>query len=85
MLLREHRFKFVAGVDTHLFTIEEIVRGVAVWPHKFRLKIPASSSCEARTFYGKSCYEVVERPQSSWPMTQAGMSRQGISSHEPPP
>jgi len=61
MLLKEHRFKFVAGVYTHLFNIEEMVSGMAVWPQKFRLKIPASSTCEARTFYGKSCDEVAEK------------------------
>ena len=60
MLLREHRFKFVAGT-THMFTIEEMVRGMAVWPHKFRLRIPASSNSEAKTFYGTSCYEVAEK------------------------
>jgi hypothetical protein len=61
MLLKEHRFKFVAGVCTHVFNIEEMVSGMAVWPHKFRLKIPASSNCEARTLYGKSCDEVAEK------------------------
>jgi hypothetical protein len=61
MLLREHRFKFVADAYTHLFNIEEMVSGMAVWPNKFRLKIPASSNWEARTFYGKSCHEVAEK------------------------
>jgi hypothetical protein len=61
MLLKEHRFKFFAGVSTYLFIIEEMVSGMAVWPHKFRLKIPASSDGEARTFYGKSCDEVAEK------------------------
>jgi hypothetical protein len=32
MLLKEHRFKFVTGVDTHLFTIEEMVSGLQSGP-----------------------------------------------------
>jgi len=61
LLLREHRFKFVAGIQTHVFTIDELVSGIAVWPNKFRLKVPASSNSEAKTFYGPSCYEVAEK------------------------
>jgi hypothetical protein len=60
MLLKEHRFKFVLGT-THIFTIEEMVQGLAVWPHKFRLRLPASSKSEAKSFYGASCYEVAEK------------------------
>jgi hypothetical protein len=61
MLLKEHRFKFYAGAESHLFTIEELVRGLAGWPHRFRIKLPASSRREAKTFYGANCYEVAEK------------------------
>jgi hypothetical protein len=61
MLLREHRFKLVVGAETRLLVIEELAKGLAVWPHKFRLKLPASAHCEARTFYASSCYEVAEK------------------------
>jgi hypothetical protein len=53
-MLKEHRFTFFAGAETHLFRIEELVTG-PVWPHRFRLKLPASSRSEAKTFYGTSC------------------------------
>jgi hypothetical protein len=61
MLLKEHRFKFIAGVSIHLFIIEEMVTGLAMWPQRFRLKLPASSCSEAKTFYGDSCDEVAEK------------------------
>jgi hypothetical protein len=61
MLFREHRFKFFAGAETHLFTIEELVSGLAVWPHSFRLRLPATSRFEAKTFYGASCYEAAKK------------------------
>jgi len=61
MLLKEHRFKVVAGTETHLFTVEELVTGLAGWADKFRLRLPATSSSEARTFYGASCYETAEK------------------------
>jgi hypothetical protein len=61
MLLKEHRFKFIAGTETYLFKIEELVRGLAIWPHRFRLRVAASSRSEAKTFYGASCYEVAEK------------------------
>jgi hypothetical protein len=85
MLLREHRFKFVAGT-THIFTIEEIVRGMAVWPHKFRLRLPASSNSEAKTFYGTSCYEVAEKAAEfmAGNLGQPGMHRSTHQQKGPP-
>jgi hypothetical protein len=61
MLLKEHRFMFVAGGETHLFRIEELITGLAGWPSKFRLKIPASSLLKAKTFYGESCNETAAK------------------------
>jgi hypothetical protein len=61
MLLKEHRFKCIAGTETYLFKIEELVRGLAIWPHRFRLRVAASPRWEAKTFYGASCYEVAEK------------------------
>lgn len=61
MLLREHRYLFAAGSTTHIFRIEELIRGLELWPHRFRLKISASSRWEAQTFYGASCQEAAEK------------------------
>jgi hypothetical protein len=61
MLLREHRFTFLAGTETYLFRIEELVRGLSAWPHRFRLRLPAGAGSEAKTIYGASCYEVAEK------------------------
>jgi hypothetical protein len=61
MLVREHRFIFVGGSETHLFRIEELVAGLAGWPSKFRLKVPASSDLQAKTFYGENCYETAAK------------------------
>jgi hypothetical protein len=85
MLLREHRFKFIAGT-THIFTIEEIVKGMAVWPHKFRLRLPASSNSEAKTFYGATCYEVAEKAAESMAgnLGQPGMHRPTLQQQGPP-
>jgi hypothetical protein len=57
MLLKEHRFTFVAGTETLLFRIEELIKGPTTWPHRFKLTLPASFHSEAKTFYGQSCYE----------------------------
>ena len=61
MLLKEHRYTFFAGAEVHLFRIEELVRGMAVWPHRFRLRLLASSGSEVKTIYGASCYEVAQK------------------------
>jgi hypothetical protein len=61
MLLKEHRYTFFAGAEVHLFRIEELVRGMAVWPHRFRLRLAASAGCETKTIYGASCYEVAQK------------------------
>jgi hypothetical protein len=61
MLLREHRFTFFAGTEVHLFRVEELVRGMTVWPHRFRLRVPGSSGSLTKTIYGASCYEVAQR------------------------
>ena len=54
MLLKEHRFRFVAGTETLLFRIEELVKGPTTWPHRFKLTLPASFHSEAKTFYGQA-------------------------------
>jgi hypothetical protein len=85
MLLKEHRFKFVTGVDTHLFTIEEMVSGLAIWPQRFRLKLPASNCFGAQTFYGSSCDEVAEKasgflaPHSVHPASDQSTRHHGSS------
>ena len=61
MLLREHRFTFFAGTEVHLFRVEELVRGMTVWPHRFRLRLPAAAGSEVKTIYGASCYEVAQQ------------------------
>ncbi len=61
MLLKEHRFKFCAATETHLFTIDELVSGRAGWPERFRLKLPASSGSEAKTFYGATCDDAAKK------------------------
>lgn len=61
MLLKEYRFKCIVGAETHLFTIEEWVKGLAVWPRRFRVRLPASSRSEAKTFYGATCDEAAEK------------------------
>jgi hypothetical protein len=43
-----------------MFTIEELVGGLAFWPQRFRLKLPASSRCEAKTIYGADCEKVAQ-------------------------
>lgn len=61
MLLKEHRFTFFAAGEIHLLRIEEMVSGLAIWPQKFRLKLPASAHSQARTIYGSSCNEVAQK------------------------
>jgi len=61
MLLREHRFTFFAGVEIHVFRIEELIGGVAYWPQRFRLQLPASSRGEAKTIYGTDCEALAQK------------------------
>jgi hypothetical protein len=60
MLLKEHRFTCFAGAEIHMFTVEELVGGLAFWPQRFRLKLPANSRSEAKTIYGADCEEVAQ-------------------------
>jgi hypothetical protein len=60
-LVKEHRFKFTVGSETHLFLVEETVAKLSSWPARFRLRLEASSRSEAKTFYGTTCYEVAAK------------------------
>jgi hypothetical protein len=60
MLLKEHRFTFFASGEVHLLRIEELVQGLALWPRRFRIKLPASHCSEAKTIYGSSCDEAAK-------------------------
>jgi hypothetical protein len=60
MLLKEHRFTFFASGEVHLLRIEELVQGLALWPSRFRIKLPASHCCQAKTIYGTSCDEAAK-------------------------
>lgn len=80
MLLREHRFKFIAGAETHLFRIEELVRGLATWPHKYKLTLPSSARADSKTFYGASCYEVAEKA-ADFMARSSGLSEKRRASH----
>jgi hypothetical protein len=86
MLLKEHRFRFVAGTETLLFRIEELVKGPAGWPHKFKLTLPDSLDSEAKTFYGRSCYEVAEKAANfiDCKPTDFGIDQSPHSSPRPP-
>ena len=60
-LVKEHRFKFTVGDETHSFVVEEAVTKLSNWPDRFRLTISSSPHSEAKTFYGIDCYEVVTK------------------------
>jgi len=72
MLLREHRFTFFACTEIHLLRVEELVRGMTVWPHRYRLRLPASPGSEEKTIYGASCYEVAQKAAELILLTQDG-------------
>jgi hypothetical protein len=65
MLIKEHRFTFLGAADVYLFRVEELIEGLAFWPSRFRLKLPASTHWEARTIYGSSCNEVAQKAANS--------------------
>jgi len=58
MLLKEHRFTFFAGVEMHVIIIDELIGGLTFWPHRFRVKLPATVHVQAKTIYGADCDEV---------------------------
>jgi hypothetical protein len=60
MLLKEHRFTVFVAAEIHVLNVEELVEGLAFWPHRFRLKLPATGRSEARTIYGAECDQVAQ-------------------------
>lgn len=60
MLLKKHRFTVLVGFEFHLLTVEELVGGLAFWPQRFRLKLPATSYSAAKTIYGADCDQVAQ-------------------------
>jgi len=60
IILQEYRYVVQIGNEKHIFRIEELVSGNAIWKEKFRLQIPAAFDREAKTFYGRSATEVAK-------------------------
>ena len=60
ILLRHHRYEVQIGNQSHILRIEELVSGPAVWGGKFRVRLPADGSIEAKTFYGASADAVAQ-------------------------
>lgn len=52
VLLRHHRYEVQIGEASHVLRVEELVSGSAVWAGKFRARLPATSTAEAKTVYG---------------------------------
>ncbi len=75
MLFREHRFTFFAGAEIHVFRIEELIGGVAYWPQRFRLQLPASSRGEAKTIYGTDCETLAQKAAELLTRESAGGER----------
>jgi len=60
-LIREERYISSIGSVQHVLIVEEQIRGAAPWPERFRVQIPASLTWPARTIYGATSREAVER------------------------
>ena len=60
-LIREERYIFQIGTEEHILRVQEIISGADAWPERFRIKVPASHTREAKTFYGATSDEVVQR------------------------
>ena len=60
VILKEHRYVVEIGDQKHLFRVEELVSGKAIWTDKFRLQIPAVLNRAAITLYGASAAEVAK-------------------------
>jgi len=60
-LVREHRYVLYHGVQSHILRIEELVSGLAPWPEKFRLQLPASRARQSRTFYESTSEDAAKR------------------------
>jgi hypothetical protein len=59
-LLREERFILSVGGNDYHLRVEELIRGIDVWPERFRIILPASAKRKAAKFYGASALEVAE-------------------------
>jgi phenylacetate-coenzyme A ligase PaaK-like adenylate-forming protein len=60
-LIREERYILQMGTEEHILRVQELVLGAETWPERFRIKMPASHTREAKTFYGATSDEVVRR------------------------
>lgn len=49
VLLKVHHYKFMIGVHTHSFVVEELIAAPHSWPERFRLKLRISSGYLTRS------------------------------------
>jgi hypothetical protein len=62
MILDEYEFVLRLGPHTEVFCVEELLPGQpALWPGRYRIRLPATHAWNARTFYGKNCLDVVSQ------------------------
>ena len=60
-LIKEERYVSSIGPVEHVLLVQEQIRGSEPWPERFRVQVPASPTRPARTIYGSTAREAVER------------------------
>ena len=60
-LIREERYISYIGTADYVLRVEELIRGPEPWPASFRIRLPASLHREAKTVYGGTARDAVEK------------------------
>jgi hypothetical protein len=60
-LIKEERYICYLDLEPHVLRIEELIIGSEQWPERFRIRLAASHSREAKTIYGSTAAEAAER------------------------
>lgn len=59
-LVREERYIFTIGTESHVLRVQEMLWDAEPWPHKFRVHLPASHTRRAKDFYGETALIAAE-------------------------
>lgn len=60
-LLKAERYISQIGTTETFARIEELIRGMECWPEKFRTHVTATHDHAAKTVYGSTAREAVEK------------------------
>jgi hypothetical protein len=60
-LIKEERYIFQVGTEENILRVQELIWGSEPWSARCRIQVPASHTREAKSFFGATPQEAVER------------------------